>query len=137
MPLVQFIAFEERRDDRGALVAIEAEATVPFVIRRVYYLYDLSRSEPRGFHAHRDLHQVYICVSGSCIVRLDDGKESRETVLDDPTQGLLIGPMTWREISDCSEDCVLLVLASDPYSEEDYIRDYEEFAAAVRDREND
>jgi dTDP-4-dehydrorhamnose 3,5-epimerase-like enzyme len=137
MPLVQFIAFEERRDDRGALVAIEAEATVPFAIRRVYYLYDLKRSEPRGFHAHRDLHQAYICLSGSCTVRLDDGKESQETILDDPKQGLLIGPMTWREIRDCSDDCVLLVLASDPYSEEDYIRDYDEFAVAVRGPEND
>ncbi|HEX8572076.1 MAG TPA: FdtA/QdtA family cupin domain-containing protein [Allosphingosinicella sp.] len=136
MPLVQFIDFDERNDERGSLVAIEAEATVPFAIRRVYYLYRLKSDQPRGFHAHRDLHQVYICVSGSCIVRLDDGREAEETVLDDPKRGLLIGPMTWREIRECSQDCVLLVLASDPFSEEDYIRDYGEFVASVRGPEN-
>jgi dTDP-4-dehydrorhamnose 3,5-epimerase-like enzyme len=127
-PLVQWIEFTVRGDDRGDLVAIEARRDVPFAIERVYYLPRTAPGVARGFHAHRALQQVLVNVAGSCTILLDDGNERASVLLDDPARGLLVDPMVWHEMHDFSPDCVLMVLAAAHYDEADYVRDYEEFA---------
>ena len=131
MSLIQWAHFPPLGDDRGSLVALEAEKTVPFEIKRVYYIFGTQQGVARGFHAHHNLKQVAVCVTGKCRMILDDGKNREEAWLDSPTKGLLIGDLIWREMHDFSEDCVLLVLASEHYDEADYIRDYEEFINLV------
>lgn len=127
MTLVSWIDFKTLGDERGNLVAIESERTIPFAIRRVYYLHGLKPDVPRGFHAHKALEQVAVCISGSCEIILDDGK-MRETVrVDNPARGLRIDPMIWHEMHDFSSDCILLVFASAEYDESDYIREIAEF----------
>jgi len=105
--------------------------SVPFDIKRVYYIFGTKEGVSRGFHAHRNLKQVAICVTGSCRFVLDNDKQREEVVLDKSTIGLLIDNLTWREMYDFSPDCVLMVLASEYYDESDYIRDYQEFLKAV------
>ena len=117
--------FQQHGDERGQLVAIESLLDIPFEIKRVYYMYDTKPGVHRGFHAHRNLEQVLICVSGSCRVLLDDGKEKKTVSLDRPFEGVYISCNMWREMFDFSEDAVLMVLASKYYIEEDYIRDYQ------------
>lgn len=124
---IQFIDFPPLGDERGSLVALEAVKTVPFDIKRVYYLFGTSSGVSRGFHAHKQLEQVAVCVTGKCRMVLDDGKERRSIWLDSPVKGLRIGSLMWREMHDFSADCVLLVLASEHYDESDYIRNYDEF----------
>lgn len=132
MTLARWIDFTTVTDARGHLVAAEVERHIPFDIRRVYYLRDLKAGEPRGFHAHKALQQVAVCVAGSCNLLLDDG-HARETVrCGDPARGLYIGPMVWHEMYDFSPDCVLLVFASAEYDESDYLRSYDVFAAALK-----
>lgn len=127
MSLIHWTHFPPLGDDRGSLVALEGKKTVPFAIQRVYYLFGTTSGVSRGFHAHKKLQQVAVCVTGRCRMVLDDGKEREEVWLDSPTEGLLIGNMIWREMHDFSPDCVLLVLASEHYDEADYIRSYEDF----------
>jgi dTDP-4-dehydrorhamnose 3,5-epimerase-like enzyme len=129
--LIKLIDFTPLGDERGDLVAIEAERSIPFPVRRVYYLFGCRESVARGFHAHRALRQVAVCVSGSCRMLLDNGREKAEVVLDSPYRGLLIEGMVWREMHNFSADCVLLVLADQHYDESDYIRSHEEFVEAV------
>lgn len=131
MSLIQWFNFPSLGDDRGSLVAIEAEKTVPFVVKRVYYLFGTKKSVARGFHAHHNLKQVAVCVTGSCRMIFDDGKTREEAWLDSPTKGLIIGDLIWHEMHDFSEDCVLLVLANEHYDELDYIRNYEKFLELV------
>ncbi len=131
MSLVEWVDLKPISDSRGSLVAIEGGRTVPFDIRRVYYLYGLDPALPRGFHAHRELRQVAICLAGRCRLILDDGAQRQDAVLDRPDRGLLIDRMVWHEMSDFSDDCVLMVLASDHYDEADYIRDHDTFLTAV------
>lgn len=114
-------------DSRGTLVALESFKNVPFDIKRVYYLTKLKSDLPRGFHAHKALKQLVVCISGSCDFIVDDGKERKTIHLSDPTKGLIVESMVWREMHNFSSDCVLLVLASEYYSDEDYIKDYEQF----------
>ncbi|MBE4907229.1 WxcM-like domain-containing protein [Bacillus luteolus] len=121
------IEFQIIADKRGGLVSLEQFKNIPFDIKRVYYIFDTKPDEERGFHAHKNLQQVLICLNGSCKVRLDDGTNKREYYLSKPNQGLLIEKSIWREMYDFTEGCVLLVLASDYYDENDYIRNYEEF----------
>ena len=123
-------------DSRGQLVAIEEYDEIPFMIKRVYYIYDTNSDVTRGCHAHRTLKQLLVCVSGNCKIRLDDGKESQIVLLDKPNEGILICDTIWREMFDFSKDAVLLVLASDIYDEKDYIRDYQEFLKYVTDKGN-
>lgn len=120
-------------DKRGQLVALEAGRNVPFEIRRVYYITGMNFDRPRGFHAHRELRQLAICLAGSCKILLDDGKRKDELTLASPSVGVLIDRMVWHEMRDFSPDCVFMVLASDLYDEKDYIRDYFEFQRAVGD----
>ena len=119
--------FEPHGDDRGQLVALEENKNIPFTIKRVYYMYDTCPGVSRGFHAHKSLQQILICVHGSCVVHLDDGTETTNVVLDRPNEGLYIANNIWREMSDFSPDAVLMVLASEYYDESDYIRDYDSF----------
>ena len=121
-----------RGDDRGSLVAIEGGRDVPFAIARVYYVYATTPGTERGFHAHRALNQLAVAVAGSCTMLLDDGTKRVDVRLDDPAVGLTMGPMIWREMSDFSPDCVLMVLADAAYDEADYIRDYGEFLALAK-----
>lgn len=131
MSLIKWAHFPALGDERGSLVALEAENTVPFNIKRVYYIFGTEKNVARGFHAHHNLQQVAICVTGKCRMVLDDGKNREEVWLDSPTKGLLIGDLVWREMHDFSEDCVLLVLASEYYDENDYIRDYDKFLRCI------
>lgn len=123
--------FEPRSDQRGNLVAIEAERDVPFEIRRVYYLYNTPPEEERGFHGHRELEQLAVCLAGAVTITLDDGHERRDVRMDSPEKALFIGRMIWREMRDFTPNAVLMVLASAPYDEADYIRDYADFLASV------
>ena len=128
---IKMFQFPPHGDDRGQLIAIEAQKDLPFEVTRVYYIYDTLEGVRRGFHAHRNLQQVLICVSGSCKIHLDDGSSTAEVVLDDPTKGLYIANDMWREMYDFSEGAVLLVLASEYYDEADYIRNYDDFIKMV------
>lgn len=131
MSLIKKVELAVLGDDRGGLVSIEQFQDIPFEIKRVYYLYSTKGDTPRGFHAHKDLEQFAICITGSCRMVLDDGLEKAEINLDDPAKGILIQSMVWHEMYDFSADCVLLVLASDHYDEGDYIRDYNEFTDII------
>ncbi len=123
--------FSLHEDPRGKLIAIESLADVPFEIKRIYYIYDTATGTRRGFHCHKELQQYLICVSGSCKILLDDGNEKQIIELNDPSEGLYVGPALWREMFDFSPDAVLLVLASEHYNEDDYIHDYAEFLRYV------
>mgnify|MGYP000232894075 FL=1 len=127
MSLLKTIDFSQLGDERGCLISLEANKQIPFDIKRVYYIYGTEKNVARGFHAHKQLQQVAVCVAGKCRMILDDGKNREDMWLDSPAKGLLIEDMVWREMHDFSEDCVLLVLASEHYDEADYIRDYDEF----------
>lgn len=129
---VKMYQFPPHGDDRGQLVAIEAMKDLPFDIQRVYYIYDTLPGVRRGFHAHRNLQQILLCVSGSCKIHLDNGFDTAEVLLDKPNEGLYISNDMWREMYDFSDSAVLLVLASQHYDESDYIRNYDDFIKMVR-----
>lgn len=131
MNLVRWVEFPPLGDSRGSLVALEGGKTVPFDIKRVYYIFATQPGVSRGFHAHQNLKQVAVCVTGSCRMVLDNGTERTSIWLDEPTKGVVIDNMVWREMHDFSPDCVLLVLASEHYDEGDYLRDYQIFLEAV------
>lgn len=130
--LASFIDLPVVSDPRGNLCFAESGRHVPFEIARVYYLFDVPSGSMRAGHAHRELQQLLIAVSGSFTVALTDGRKSERITLNRPSQGLLIGPMLWREIEDFSSGAVCLVLASKPYDEADYFREYAEFQAHAR-----
>ena len=131
---MKIIQFTPLGDSRGSLVALEANKSIPFDIKRVYYIFATNMGVSRGYHAHRNLKQVAVCVTGSCRFILDDGFERQEVVLDSSTKGLLIEGLIWREMHDFTPDCVLMVLASDYYDEDDYIRDYHKFVKEAREQ---
>lgn len=122
-------------DRRGNLTVVENGKTLPFDVKRVYYLYDVPGGESRGAHAHRELSQLIIAASGSFTVTLDDGKCKRTYFLNRPYQGLYVKPGMWRDLSDFSSGAVCMVLASDVYKADDYIRTYEEFLQFRKDNE--
>lgn len=122
---------QQHGDSRGQLVALEEKKEIPFDIKRVYYIYDTQDGVRRGFHAHKSLKQLLICVHGSCKVLLDNGKERETVLLDKPYEGIFIQSNMWREMYDFSPGAVLLVLASEIYDESDYIRDYDKFLEMV------
>lgn len=117
---------------QGNLTPVEGDRDVPFPLARVYYFYDIPGGESRGGHAHRQLEQVIVAVMGSFDVVLDDGSESKVFRLDRGYRGLYVPPMIWREIEGFSSGGIGVVLASEPYAEDDYIRDYERFCAHKR-----
>lgn len=126
------INFKPLGDERGSLIAIEAHKTVPFDVRRVYYIFATKEGVERGFHAHKILNQVVVAVTGSCEMILDDGSTQTTVLLDSSQKGVYIEPKVWHYMRDFSPDCVLLVLADQHYDETDYIRDYDKFKAWVK-----
>lgn len=130
---IKHYKFQRHGDERGQLSVVEENIDIPFTIRRVYYLYDTQKGVVRGMHAHKKLEQILVCVTGSCMIKLDDGKEKIEVLLDDPTKGVYVGANIWREMYDFSDGAVLLVLASEKYDANDYIRNYDEFLRYCRD----
>ena len=117
-------------DPRGNLTFIEGQRHIPYEIRRVYYLYDVPGGSERGGHAHKDLHQLIIAMSGSFDILLDDGFSKKRVHLNRSYNGLYVCPMIWREMDNFSSNSVCMVLASLPYDESDYYRDYQEFLNA-------
>ena len=130
MQIVKYV-FQQHGDERGQLVALEEHKDIPFEIKRVYYMYDTGKGVTRGQHAHKSLEQILICIHGSCKLMLDNGKEKKIVSLEKPYEGLYISNNIWREMYDFSSDAALMVLASDVYKEEDYIRNYDEFLKFV------
>ncbi|MBN2315472.1 MAG: WxcM-like domain-containing protein [Sedimentisphaerales bacterium] len=127
LPKCKIIELPKIPDRRGNLTFIEAGRHIPFDIQRVYYLYDVPGGASRGGHAHRNLEQLIIAASGSFTVCTDNGHQKEEFYLNRSYYGLYIPTMTWREIENFSSGSVCLVLASEHYDEEDYIRDYKTF----------
>lgn len=111
----------------GNITIVEGNKNVPFEIKRLYYLYDIPGGEDRGGHAHKELHQIIVAASGSFNVLLDDGTNKKIVTLNRPDYGLMIVPGIWRELMEFSSGAICLVLASEKYIEEDYIRKYTEF----------
>ena len=133
---VNTIEFTIKGDNRGSLVALEANKNIPFNIKRVYYIFGTKPNIVRGKHAHKKLQQVVIVLNGFCKFLLDDGKEKKEVILNKPNHGLVISEMIWREMYDFSSDCVLLVLASEYYDEKDYIRNYDKFLECTNENKH-
>lgn len=129
---IKLLELPKISDPRGNLTFIEGGRHIPFDIKRVYYLYDVPGGAERGGHAHRELHQLLIAMSGSFDITLDDGIQRTKVHLNRSYYGLYICPMTWREIDNFSSGAVCLVLASNYYDESDYFRDYSKFIATVR-----
>lgn len=132
MQVVKYM-FQPHGDERGQLIALEEFNDIPFRIKRVYYMYDTGKGVVRGRHAHKSLEQILVCIHGTCKIRLDNGREQKVVNLEKPYEGLYVGSNIWREMYDFSEDAVLMVLASELYDEDDYIRDYDEFLLICKD----
>ena len=128
--LCQILELPKIQDPRGNLTFIEGNVHVPFDIQRVYYLYDVPGGSERGGHAHKQLHQFIVAMSGSFDVVLDDGKDKKRVHLNRSYNGLYVCPMIWRELDNFSSGADCMVLASRRYSEDDYHRDYAEFMRA-------
>lgn len=128
--LCKIIDLPKIQDPRGNLTFIESNNHIPFGIQRVYYLYDVPGGSERGGHAHKELHQLIIAMSGSFDVVLNDGKEQKRIHLSRSYYGLYVCPMIWRELDNFSSGSVCMVLASNKYEEDDYYRDFTEFMRA-------
>lgn len=131
---VQIIDLPRFTDPRGNLSVIEGNKEFPFDIKRVYYTYDVPGGESRADHAHKTLTQLMIAVGGSFTVTLDDGTEKKSFLLNKPYQGLVINPGIWRQLTDFSSGAVCLVICSEYFDEDDYIRDYSEFMEYVKNK---
>ncbi|MEM8181571.1 FdtA/QdtA family cupin domain-containing protein [Morganella morganii subsp. sibonii] len=131
MSLINLIEFKTLGDDRGSLISLEQNKNIPFEIKRIYYIFGTKENVSRGFHAHKKLRQLAVCVRGSCRFVMDNGTQKEEIILDNPDKGLVIDAMQWHEMHDFSEDCIIIVLANDYYDESDYIRNYENFRSFV------
>ena len=131
VPLVQLVDIPHRGDARGQLAVAELGGALPFVVRRVYWIHGTKPGASRGFHAHKQLRQLCVCVAGSVRMSLFDGRREESVVLASHAKGLLIGPGLWREMHDFSPDCVLMVFADAEYDEADYIRDRDQFIRHV------
>lgn len=132
MDKVKVIDLPKIEDQRGNLTFIEQNRHIPFDIQRVYYLYDVPGGAQRGGHAHKDLQQLIVAMSGSFDVVLDDGVEKRRIHLNRSYMGLYLPNMIWRELDNFSSGAVCMVLASILYDENDYYRDYDEYLQAVK-----
>jgi dTDP-4-dehydrorhamnose 3,5-epimerase-like enzyme len=131
MSLVQLVDIPQRGDARGGLSVAELGGVLPFAARRIYWIQGTAPGVSRGFHAHKKLRQLCVCVAGSVRLSLFDGRREESVVLDSFTKGLLIGPGLWREMHDFSPDCVLMVFADAEYDDADYIRDRDQFIRHV------
>lgn len=126
------IDFKIMGDDRGSLIALEANRQIPFDIKRVFYIYGTQQGVPRGNHSHYKTKQFLIAVNGSCKVTLDDGNNKEVFELDKPNLGLFQDALVWGIMHDFSEDCVLMVLADEYYDASDYITNYDKFLEVVK-----
>jgi len=124
-------------DPRGNLTFVEQNKHIPFEIKRVYYLYDVPGGEARGGHAHKGFHEFMIATMGSFDIILRDGFDIKRFHMNRSYYGLYVPPMIWRELDNFSSGSVCLVLASELYDEDDYIRDYQDFLKAIGSRSND
>lgn len=122
-------------DRKGNLTVVENGEILPFDVKRVYYLYDVPGGEERGSHAHKNLCQLIVAASGSFSVTLNDGRCKRSFFLNRPYQGLYVKPGMWRELGDFSSGAVCMVLASEVYQVDDYIRDFDEFIKYRKEHE--
>ena len=130
MQVIKYV-FQPHGDERGQLIALEEFRDIPFRIKRVYYMYDTAPGVVRGKHAHKSLEHILVCIHGSGKVKLDNGRETKVVPLEQPYEGLYVANNMWREMYDFSEGAVLMVLASELYDEQDYIRDYDVFLRMV------
>jgi hypothetical protein len=128
--LFQSVEIPRRGDARGQLAIVELGQALPFPVRRVYWIHDATACAERGYHAHRELRQLVVCVAGSVELELTDGKTKETILLDAFSRGVILGAGVWRVLRGFSPDCILVVLADREYDETDYIRDYAEFLQA-------
>ena len=128
------IDFPKITDPRGNLTVAQAHTDVPFAVKRAYWVYDVPAGECRGGHAHKLCKEVLIALSGSFHVTVDNGEEQKTVLLNHPYQGLLIDTDVWRTLDDFSSGAVCLVLASEPFDEDDYIREYDDFLRYLADK---
>lgn len=134
MELYKELYFNELGDERGHLVVAEFPHNIPFVIKRIFYIYGSDKNVVRGKHANRRSEFVLINVSGSCKVKIDTGKDQKIVNLDKPHKGLYLNKMVWKDMYDFSDDSVLLVLSNIAYDPNEYIRDYNEYLKEMRDK---
>lgn len=127
----KLIDLDVHGDNRGKLIALEGNKDLPFDIKRVYYIYDTIPEESRGFHAHKTLEQIIVAIDGACQFVLDDGKTREKVWLNSPNKALYIGKNMWREMKHFSYGCKLMILASEYYNENEYIKDYNTFLKEV------
>lgn len=127
----RLVSLPRMSDGRGSLSFIQPGPSLPFEIRRVYYLYEVPEGQARGAHGHRKLQQLMVAVAGSVDVECDDGRKRRTFRLDSPNVGLYVCPMIWRNLTEFAAGTVCMVLASERYDEADYFRNYEDFLTAV------
>lgn len=130
--IYDLLNFKVHGDNTGNLVALEKGVNLPFEIKRVYYIWGTYEKAVRGKHAHRKLEQVIVCTSGSCDFILDNGKERITVHLNNPAEGLYIKHNIWREFTNFTSDCVVMVLASEHYDKSDYIFDYDIFKKGIK-----
>ena len=131
---VRIIELQHNGDDRGSLVVLEESKAIPFQPRRLFYTYGVKDGKSRGNHANINSEFVMVALSGSVKISVDDGKEKYEFVLDDPTKALYIPNLTWKSMSEYTEDAILLVIASTLYDKEEYINDYDSFIEYVTNK---
>lgn len=125
--MIDILKFQKNENNRGSLISLEEHMNIPFKIKRVYYIYDVPNNSRRGFHSHKKLKQVLICISGSIKIDLEYENNRKTILLDDPSKGLYIGANVWREMYNFTQGAVLMVIASELYNEDDYVRDYSLF----------
>ncbi|EAC1339064.1 WxcM-like domain-containing protein [Campylobacter coli] len=120
-------------DKNSTLIAIEKQVNCPFEIKRIFYIFDVPKNTIRGEHANLNSEFFFIVLKGECKIKIDNGKEQKKFILNNPKQGLYIDKMLWKQMYDFSKDCILLVLSNTLYDANEYIRDYNEFLKAVDD----
>lgn len=128
------LKFINLKNKYGELTPIEEMIDIPFNIKRIYYISKVPQGLARGFHAHKKLHQVLICINGSVRIKVKNPKEENDFILNDSTVGLYLGPYTWSEMYDFNDDTILLVLASDYYDESEYIRNMDIYIEEAKNR---
>lgn len=132
MQKYKILNFDIHSDKRGDLTSLADNKEIPFKIKRIYYTWNMPNEAIRGGHAHKKLDEVIVCLHGSCDFVLDDGKEKITITLDRPNKGLYIKANVWRDFRNFSSDCVVILIASDYYDTEDYIRDYNEYLKSIK-----
>ena len=132
MQKYKVLNFNVHSDKRGNLISLADNKEIPFKIKRIYYTWNMPNKAIRGGHAHKRLDEVMVCLHGSCDFVLDDGKEKITITLDRPNKGLYIKANVWRDFRNFSPDCVVILIASDYYDTEDYIRDYDEYLKSIK-----